>query len=85
MTEIAPGLSIGPVVCGLCGHNVERVTFYEDPSTMELVMVAHCHGAKDERRISDRPMSLADAKALEAALSQGGVAFDETKLLKGNS
>lgn len=78
MTRV--GLNIGPVICRMCEHPVDRITFYEDLSTMEMVMVAHCHGDEDERRISNRPQSLEDAIALEDALARGGEAFT-TKMI----
>ena len=79
--NIVPQFHVGPVICGLCGWPVERVTFWRDDSTNELVMVAHCHGSKDERRIPDDPGSLEDAVKLQRALEEGGTAFDQTPLI----
>lgn len=76
-----PNLPIGTVTCGLCGHAVERIEWWQDPATDELVMVAYCHGQRDERRISDKPMSLDDARRFAESVRQGGVAFDQTKLI----
>lgn len=76
-----PTIRIGPVTCGLCGHAVDRIEWWRDPVLDETVMVAFCHGARDERRISDKPMSPADAIKFLESLEAGGIAFDQTKLI----
>lgn len=81
MSRIEPALKVGPIICGLCGHPVDRWEFYRDESEMALVMVAFCHGQKDRRTLSDREMSLSDAVEMERALAKGGTAFDQSKLI----
>lgn len=78
---ITPGFKIGPVTCGLCGTPVDRVVFYVQLDLNMLAMVAHCHGARDERLIPNDPGSLEDAVKLQRAIEEGGVAFDQTKLI----
>ena len=80
--EIKVGLTVGPVVCRMCDRPVDRVAFWEDTSTDELVMVAHCHGAEDERCMPNKLLLESEAYSFEEALARGGEAFT-TPLIGG--
>lgn len=64
------------ITCAICARPVDRVEWFDDLISMNRVIIAHCHGSKDEMRLSDRQLLALD-KAARRGTILSAVAFSD--------